>query len=92
MLLEQCHKKVNNEERRKTKTTHIIDQISDQDYTRRLREEFATCNRQETKTIMIARFRMLKYGVNFKGSLKEICNHCKIVDDENHRLNYCKNY
>ena len=91
-LLEQCHKKVNGEKRRKTKTTHIVEQITHQDYVRGLRNEFITCNRQETKTIMIARFRMLECGVNYKGSLKEICKQCKILDDEDHRMNHCINY
>ena len=41
---------------------------------------------------MIARFKMLECGQNFKGSMKEICNICKVIDDENHRLNHCKNF
>ena len=91
-LLEQCYKKENGEKRRKTKTAHIVDQILHQDYTRGLRMEYNTCNRQETKTIMIARFHMLECGVNYKGTMNEICKHCRILDDENHRLNNCKMY
>ena len=26
---------------------------------------------------------------NFKGSLSEICRHCNLLDDEDHRLNVC---
>ena len=91
-LLEQCYKNENGEKRRKTKTAHIIDELTQQDYTRGLRTEFRTCNRQETKTIMIARFRMLECGINFKGTMSEICKHCSTLDDENHRLNECKMY
>ena len=32
---------------------------------------------------------MLECGKNFKGSLKELCNDCSSIDDENHRLNHC---
>ena len=91
-LLEQCHKKVNGETKIKTKTAHIIDQISAQDYTRGLTKEFTTLSRQETKTIMIARFHMLECGTNFKGTKSEMCRVCKTIDDENHRLNSCKLY
>ena len=33
---------------------------------------------------------MLECGKNFKGSLKETCAHCNVLDDESHRLNYCE--
>ena len=55
----------------KTKTAHIVDQLTKQDYKRQLREEFTLCTRQETKTIMIARFHMLETGTNFKGTMIE---------------------
>ena len=32
---------------------------------------------------------MLQCGKNYKGTLSELCNQCKSVDDEDHRLNYC---
>ena len=92
LLLEKCYKKENGVKQRKTKTAHIIDQITKEDYTRGLRNEYKACNRQETKTIMIARFRMLECGANFKGTMNEMCRQCKTIDDENHRLNYCKVY
>ena len=91
-LIDQCHKKENGEKKIKTKTAHIIDQITAENYTRGLTKEFTTLNRQETKTIMIARFRMLECGTNFKGTICEICRICRTVDDESHRLNYCKKY
>ena len=91
-LLDQCHKKENGGKRIKTKTAHIIEQIKAPDYSRGLRQEFTTLNRQESKTIMTARFHMLECGTNFKGTLSEICRLCRTVDDENHRLNHCKTY
>ena len=41
---------------------------------------------------MIARFRMLECGANFKGTMNEMCKLCKTIDDESHRLNHCKLY
>ena len=41
---------------------------------------------------MIARFGMLECGRNFKGSNSITCNECSTVDDEEHRLNYCKKF
>ena len=92
MLTEQCYRRVNGEKIAKTKTSHIIDQITHEKYDRNLRKEYTMCTKQETKTIMIARFHMLETGTNYKGTLDAVCNECKVKDDENHRLNYCKRY
>ena len=35
---------------------------------------------------------MLDCGRNYKGKKSEICNQCKMIDDEDHRLNYCIKY
>ena len=91
-LLEDCHKKVDGARTRKTKTTRIVDEIEDDNYQRQPAQELLSLNKQETKTVMIARFGMLECGINFKGTLKEVCKSCKKRDDENHRLNYCKRY
>ena len=91
-LTEQCYKKENGEKKEKTKTAHIINQISSHDYERNLRKEYTSLTRQETKTLIIARFHMLECGINFKGTLSSICNQCCTKDDENHRLNHCKRY
>ena len=32
---------------------------------------------------------MLECGLNFKGSLKPLCQTCLVDDSENHRLNFC---
>ena len=45
--------------------------------------------KHETKTIMIARYGMLECGQNFKGTLKENCDQCDTIDNEDHRLNHC---
>ena len=41
---------------------------------------------------MIARYGMLECGNNFKGTMNAFCDSCKVLDDENHRLNYCEKY
>ena len=91
-LIEQCHKRENGVKMKKTKTAHILDQISTHDYERGLRQEYASLTRHETKTLLLARFHMLECGVNFKGTMSVLCKHCKVTDDENHRLNNCKVY
>ena len=40
----------------------------------------------------MARFGMLECGKNFRGSLPELCLTCDQIDDENHRLNFCKKW
>ena len=38
-------------------------------------------------------FGMLDCAKNFKmGHGGENCNHCKVIDDENHRINDCRKY
>ena len=41
---------------------------------------------------MIARYGMLECGMNFKGTMSEMCLPCNTVDDENHRLNNCPRF
>ena len=48
--------------------------------------------KNELKTVMIARFGMLQCGKNHQGTMKQICDTCNCIDDENHRLNYCKKW
>ena len=88
-LYEDCHKKENGEQIPKTKTKNIIEHLNSHTYQRMPLNELTHCTKQETKTILIARFGMLECGKNFKGSLKEVCRYCNELDDENHRLNYC---
>ena len=60
-------------------------------YQRTPRDEIMLCDKHETKKLIIARFGMLECGSNFKGSLKELCSHCDL-DNENHRLNDCMKF
>ena len=92
-LINECHKFTDGIRTRKTKTAHIIDKIENPSYTRQPQEEFKHLSKQETKTLMIARFGMLECGKNFKGTMSKMCSVCcNIVDDEEHRLNICPKY
>ena len=41
------------------------------------------------QTLITARFRMQQCGRNFKGTIKENCDTCGCVNDEEHRFNSC---
>ena len=91
-LHDDCHKKENGVLTPKTKTKHIIQHLNGNTYQRAPLNEILYCTKQQTKTILIARFGMLECGKNFKGSLKETCTQCNEIDDEDHRLNHCRKY
>ena len=52
-------------------------------------EELTKRSKQQTKTIILGRNRMLTCGRNFKATMSEICKECNEIDDEDHRLNEC---
>ena len=91
-LIDDCHKMVNGQRVRKTKTSFIVDFISADTYVRGPPSEFQSLTKQETKTAIISRFRMLECGANFKNSNSILCRVCKTRDDEDHRLNHCVRY
>ena len=91
-LIQHCHKIDNGENKRKTKTAHIVDQIEDPTYQRTPLKELMKSTKQETKTILIARFGMLECGKNYKGTKSITCGKCNEYDDEIHRINYCYNF
>ena len=91
-LFEECHKMADGKKIRKTKTAHIVDPLSADTYSRMPIPELQHMTKQETKTLIIARYKMLDCGVNFKNSMSTICSTCKKTDDENHRLNHCTRY
>ena len=78
LLLNACHKIENGIKTRKSKTACIVDTLEERTFTRGPVAEILSCNKQETKTMLIARFGMLECGKNFKGSLREVCSTCKV--------------
>ena len=91
-LAESCYKDSNGKRTPKTKTISIVDQIENETYRRAPVREILYMTKNELKTVMIARFGMLQCGKNHQGTMKQICDTCNCIDDENHRLNYCKKW
>ena len=91
-LRDDCYKISDGVRTPKTKTRHIIEEVENPNYQRKTRDELKGCTKHETKTIIIARFGMLECGCNFKGSMESLCKTCKVIDNENHRLNECTTY
>ena len=91
-LIDDCYKTADGTLTPKTKTAHILEKIKDPNYTRKAQNILLSCTKNETKSIIIARFGMLECGVNFKGTMSATCKTCKITDNENHRLNNCLTY
>ena len=86
-LLDDCHKMVDGEKIQKTKTSTIADNITDE-YIRKPLNEIKNLSKNETRTLMMARYGMLQCGKNYGGSMQSICSDCNCLDDENHRLNF----
>ena len=91
-LLEECYRSEGEDKIPKTKTAKIVDELKKTSYKRCANDVLLKCTKQETKTVMIARFGMLECGKNFKGSRSEMCDTCKQMDNEDHRLNHCEKY
>ena len=72
-----------------TKTTSIHTELQSPDYRRLPINQIVNGDKQKTKTLILARHGMLECGTNFKGTMSEMCKHCNVKDNENHRLNEC---
>ena len=81
-LYDDCHKTENGIKVVKTKTACLPNNLLADTHTRKPCDEILQCTKQETKTIITARFGMLQCGCNFKGSNNITCNKCGVVDDE----------
>ena len=91
-LINECHKKEGDSLVPKSKTKNILPLLKSDSYIREPRKELSRLSKQETKTLIIARFGMLECGANYKGKYPEICTLCNRRDDENHRLNECPKF
>ena len=91
-LLNDCYRIENSVSIPKTKTATIIERLNDPDYKRGMSESMCQLSRQECKTLIIARYKMLECGRNYKGTVKEECSTCRVIDDEDHILNHCSKY
>ena len=68
-LRDQCFKIVDGKLEPKTKTSSIIPVISTDKYKRQAQTTILKTSKQETRTIMIARYGLLECGKNFKGNM-----------------------
>ena len=84
-LIADCHRTENGESVPKTKTQHIIDKLNDPLYIRSPIQIIKRFTKKECRTLIIARYGMLKCGKNFKGTLNEKCLTCDTIDYEEHR-------
>ena len=91
-LLEECYETKSGVTKVKTKTAFIPEKVDPESYTRKIMDPIQKLNRHETKVLILSRFHMLECGNNFKGTLPEICLECNVIDDEQHRLNYCTRF
>ena len=66
--------------------------LKNESYVRQPCKEIMKLSKNETKTLIIARFGMLECGANFKGKMAETCALCNCRDDENHCLNACPKF
>ena len=88
-LIKNCTTKTPEGIKVNTKTKTIHENLTSPFYKRQTLKEIVKGTKQRTKTILLARHGMLECGKNFKGTIPDICRHCNINDDENHRLNEC---
>ena len=88
-LIDSCHKKEEETQIVKTKTASIVATITSSSYSRKPQYDILKTSKRETRTIILARYGLLECGKNYKGTMKETCDSCNCIDDEDHRLNYC---
>ena len=88
----ECNKQDNGVNTVKTKTAYIFDMLRNPEYIHGPRKELLSLTKAETRVVMMARNGMLLCGSNFKGTMREECNECKVKDNESHRLNWCKKW
>ena len=92
-LAEECHVKERGCLRPKTKTKTIIEQLNEPSYIRKPINVLPGTSILEARAIMMGRYGMLDCGANYcmKYGGKD-CKVCHVLDNEDHRLNYCSLY
>ena len=54
--------------------------------------EIVSGSKEMIKTLILSCHGMLECGIDYKGTMTQICRSCEVTDDENHRLNECINF
>ena len=79
--------------REKTKTRYLLEILKSDTYTRCPNMQILRKGRIMSRAQIMMMYGMLYCGKNFKvGHGGECCKKCKMIDDENHRINYCPEY
>ena len=54
--------------------------------------EIVSGSKEMIKTLILSCHGMLECGIDYKGTMTQICRSCEVTDDENHHLNECINF
>ena len=77
----------------KTKTKNLLEKLRSDSYSRRPIMQVLKKSRYLCRVQIMSMFGMLDCAKNFKMGHGGInCNFCKVMDDENHQINYCPKY
>ena len=89
--LEECMNKKRSDNLYKTKTKSIVPLLESQNYTRKPQSFMRENNKLITRAYIMGRYGMLQCAANYcTGYGTKECRECGVIDDENHRINYCK--
>ena len=91
-IQDECYETTPDGKKVKSKTSHALTKTSESSYQRKPMHPVTVLNQLETKALILARFRMLECGKNFRGKFSELCTECNLIDDETHRLNFCPRF
>ena len=90
-IREDCLTKTRGEEKIKTKTKTIIPQLDASEFQRKPEYFMDENNKLIARAYIMGRYGMLQCASNFSmGYGGKICSQCDMIDDENHRINFCK--
>ena len=85
-----CIARKRGEETIKTKTKTIVPFLDDQNYSRKPQSFVMQNNKLIARAYIMGRYGMLQCAANFSCGYKgKNCSECGVVDDEDHRINYC---
>ena len=88
-----CHIKERGKIRQKTKTKSIIEKIDNPDYTRKPSPILNNLSALETRAMIMGRYGMLDCRANYSmGYGSRECGRCMVMDDVDHRVNWCSEY
>ena len=93
-LAQECETKVRGETKEKIKTKFVIDSLKAENFVRKT-DKFSEKNPSivHTRALIMARYGMLKCANNFStGFGTKNCDVCGVIDNEDHRINYCKKW